>query len=146
MVAGLAAGQVHLLTRDENGVVAGSTYERDIVGWTIEEILHSVMDVNALTDEETANKAARLQDLQRKDALSEDETAEMESLRAQVSHDILAGGALNAQRERYANMMQQFLQSRLTETARKTRGPTLSAPKPKTRTTLWYTSTVAIYT
>ena len=120
VVAGLKAGQVHLLERDENGVVSASTHDKDIVGWTIEEILHSVMGVNALTDEETANKAARLQELQHKDALediTEDEAAEMEDLRAKVSRDILAGGALNAQRERYADMMRQFLQSRLSETA-----------------------------
>ena len=120
VVAGLKAGQVHLLERDENGVVSASTEDRDIVGWTIEEILHSVMGVNALTDEETANKAERLQELQRKDALdglSEGEAAEMEGIRAEVSRDVLAGGALNAQRERYADMMQKFLKSRLSETA-----------------------------
>ena len=120
VVAGLKAGQVHLLQRDENGVVSASTEDRDIVGWTIEEILHSVMGVNALTDEETANKAERLKELQRKDALdglSEGEAAEMEYLRAEVSRDVLAGGALNAQRERYDNMMREFLKSRLSETA-----------------------------
>ena len=120
VVAGLKAGQVHLLKRDENGVVSASTHDSDIIGWTIEEILHSVMGVNALTDEETANKAARLQELQRKDALkglTEGEAAEMEDLRANVSRDILAGGALNAQRDRYADMMEKFLKSRLSETA-----------------------------
>ena len=120
VVAGLKAGQVHLLRRDENGVVSASTHDEDIVGWTIEQILHSVMGVNALTDEETANKAARLQELQRKDALdglSEGEAAEMEDLRANVSRDILAGGALNAQRNRYDDMMREFLKSRLSETA-----------------------------
>ena len=120
VVAGLKAGQVHLLERDENGVVSASTHDEDIVGWTIEQILHSVMGVNALTDEETANKAARLQELQRKDALdglSEGEAAEMEDLRAEVSRDVLAGGALNAQRKRYDTMMEQFLKSRLSETA-----------------------------
>ena len=120
VVAGLKAGQVHLLERDENGVVSASTHDEDIVGWTIEQILHSVMGVNALTDEETANKAARLQELQRKDALdglAEGEAAEMEDLRANVSRDILAGGALNAQRNRYDDMMREFLKSRLSETA-----------------------------
>ena len=120
VVAGLKAGQVHLLERDENGVVSASTHDRDIVGWTIEQILHSVMGVNALTDEDTANKAARLRELQRKDALdglSEGEAAEMEDLRANVSRDILAGGALNAQLDRYDDMMREFLKSRLSETA-----------------------------
>ncbi len=46
-MAGLKAGQVHPLVRDEDGVVSD---EYDIVGLTIEEVLHSVMGVNALAD------------------------------------------------------------------------------------------------
>ena len=39
VVAGLKAGQVHLLKRDANGVVTASTNEHDIIGWTTDEIL-----------------------------------------------------------------------------------------------------------
>ena len=34
VVAGLKAGQVHLLNRDENGVVTATTNTEDIIGWT----------------------------------------------------------------------------------------------------------------
>ena len=41
VVAGLKAGQVHLLNRDENGVVTATTNTEDIVGWTADEILRT---------------------------------------------------------------------------------------------------------
>lgn len=34
VVAGLRAGQVHMLKRDSDGLVTASTNERDIIGWT----------------------------------------------------------------------------------------------------------------
>lgn len=120
VVAGLKAGQVHLLERDENGVVSASTNERDIIGWTISEILRALMGVDDPTDEPTATNAARLRDLRRKRAseegLSDDEEAEMRDLRKSVSGDMLAGGALNAQRDRLADTLQEFMQSRLAKT------------------------------
>ena len=119
VVAGLKAGQVHLLERDENGVVSASTNERDIIGWTISEILRALMGVADPTDEQTATNAARLRDLRRKrasDGLSDDEEAEMRDLRKSVSGDMLAGGALNAQRDRLADTLQEFMQSRLAKT------------------------------
>ena len=58
VVAGLRAGQVHLLNRDENGVVRASTNNEDIVGWTADEILRVYMGVEDPTDDATA-KAAR---------------------------------------------------------------------------------------
>ena len=42
VVAGLRAGQVHMLKRDENGVVTANTNEHDIIGWTTDEILADV--------------------------------------------------------------------------------------------------------
>ena len=119
VVAGLKAGQVHLLERDENGVVSASTNERDIVGWTISEILRALMGVADPTDEQTATNAARLRDLRRNrasDGLSDAEEAEMRELRKSVSGDMLAGGALNAQRDRLADTLEEFMQSRLAKT------------------------------
>lgn len=120
VVAGLKAGQVHLLERDENGVVSASTNERDIIGWTISEILRALMGVDDPTDEQTATNAARLRDLRRKRAseegLSDDEEAEMRDLRKSVSGDMLAGGALNAQRDKLSDTLQEFMQSRLAKT------------------------------
>ena len=119
VVAGLKAGQVHLLERDENGVVSASTNERDIIGWTVSEILRALMGVDDPTDEPTAIDAARLRELRRKRAsegLSGDEEAEMRDLRKSVSGDMLAGGALNAQRDKLADTLQEFMQSRLAKT------------------------------
>ena len=39
VVAGLKAGQVHVLKRNDNGVVTASTNPQDVVGWTMDEIL-----------------------------------------------------------------------------------------------------------
>ena len=119
VVAGLKAGQVHLLRRDENGVVSASTNEQDIIGWTVSEILRALMGVDDPTDEPTAINAARLRELRSKRAsegLSDDEDAEMRDLRKSVSGDMLAGGALNAQRDRLADTLQEFMQSRLAKT------------------------------
>ena len=119
VVAGLKAGQVHLLERDENGVVSASTNEQDIIGWTVSEILRALMGVDDPTDEPTAINAARLRELRSKRAsegLSDAEDAEMRELRKSVSGDTLAGGALNAQRDRLADTLQEFMQSRLAKT------------------------------
>lgn len=119
MVAGLKAGQIHILKRTENRVAPGPPQERDIIGWTVSEILRGLMDVDDPTDEQTAINAARLRDLRRKrasDGLSDDEETEMRELHKRVNSDMLAKGALNAQRDRLANTMQDFLQSRLAKT------------------------------
>ena len=63
VVAGLKAGQVHLLNRDANGVVTASTNTEDIVGWTADEILRTMMGVQDPTDDETARNAAELRRL-----------------------------------------------------------------------------------
>lgn len=120
VVAGLRAGQVHMLNREADGVVRASTSERDIVGWTVDEILRTFMEVDDPTDEMTATNAERLRALRRKDALEgldEREQAELDELRTKAGADILAqGGMLNAQRERFADMVQDFLKARLADT------------------------------
>ena len=64
VVAGLKRGQVHRLYR-EKGVIKTDQLteeekERNLVGWTVEEILREFMDVTDPTDEETAMAAAAL--------------------------------------------------------------------------------------
>ncbi len=120
VIAGLEAGQVHLLSRDEDGTVNASTNEQDIIGWTADEILRTFMGVQDPTDELTANNAERLRVLRRKDALEGldgDEQAELDELRTKAGAEILAqGGMLNAQRDRFADMVQDFLKARLSDT------------------------------
>ena len=116
VVAGLRSGQVHLLDRDENGVITASTNERDIIGWTTDEILRTFMGVDEPTDELTIRRAKRLRELRGKESLSDDERGELEDLRQQVNEDLLSSSSpLELQRERYADMMLRFIQSRESE-------------------------------
>ena len=113
VVAGLRTGQVHMLKRDTNGVVSASTNERDIVGWTTDEILRTFMGVDEPTDQLTVDRANRLRELRGKEDLSDAEAEEMSELRRQVNEDFVSSNSpLEAQRERYGDMMLAFLQSR----------------------------------
>ncbi len=116
VVAGLKTGQVHVLSRDANGVVTASINEQDVIGWTADEILRGMMGVDEPTDQLTVDRANRLKELRGKDQLNEKEEEELNRLRRQVSQDLLAkGGPLEAQRERYATLMEKFLRSRMSE-------------------------------
>ena len=116
VVAGLGAGQVHMLKRDADGVVTASTNERDIIGWTTDEILRTFMGVEEPTDQLTVNRASRLRELRGKETLSDDEAEEMAELRRQVNEDFISSSTpLEAQRERYGDMMLEFLRSRQSE-------------------------------
>ena len=116
VVAGLKAGQVHLLKRDENGRVTATTNTEDIVGWTSDEILRNMMGVDEPTDQLTVDRASRLRQLREKERLTDEEESELNKLRRQVNEDLLSKeGSLGAQRERYADLMEQFLRSRQSE-------------------------------
>ena len=56
VVAGLKAGQAHLLKRDDEGKVTATTNPEDIVGWTADEILRNMMGVEDPTDDATAQQ------------------------------------------------------------------------------------------
>ena len=81
VVAGLKAGQVHLLKRDENGVVTTSTNTEDIIGWTADQILRTMMGVDDPTDQDTANRLNRLRQLRDKETLTPEEESELNDLR-----------------------------------------------------------------
>ena len=116
VVAGLKAGQVQLLKRDENGVVTASTNTEDIVGWTADEILRNLMGVEEPTDQLTVDRANRLRQLRAKETLTGEEEKELDDLRRQVNEDLLSKeGSLGSQRERYADLMEQFIRSRQNE-------------------------------
>ena len=116
VVAGLKAGQVHLLKRDDNGVVTATTHMEDVIGWTADEILRNMMGVDEPTDQLTVDRANRLRQLREKDRLTDEEESELNELRRQVNEDLLSkSGPLEAQRERYGDLMEQFLRSRKSE-------------------------------
>ena len=98
VVAGLKAGQVHLLNRDANGVITATTNTENIVGWTADEILRTMMGVDDPTDDATAAAARELRQLRnegpRDTAEAEAQRQErMQELRRLVDRDLLAGGA-----------------------------------------------------
>ena len=105
VVAGLKAGQVHLLKRDENGVVTATTNTEDVIGWTADEILRNMMGVDEPTDQLTVDRANRLRQLREKERLTDEEESELNELRRQVNEDLLSkGGPLETQRERYGEL------------------------------------------
>ena len=120
VIAGLKAGQVHLLSRNDRGNVVASTNEQDIIGWTADEVLRTMMGVDDPTDEETAQAASELRKL-RSEGPKSDEQAEQQrqnrilELRQRVNRDLLAGGPEAAQREafeqRFAEAFQKHQQS-----------------------------------
>ena len=100
MLAGLTAGQVQLLRRDEHGVSV-STNESDVIGWTADEILRNYLDVPNPTDVTTAEHVMRLQELRRKGELNTEETEELQKLRQFVSSELLSG-PMSSQVEQFA--------------------------------------------
>ena len=113
VVAGLKKGQAHLLQRDAEGVVTATTNERDVIGWTADEILQTLMGVDEPTDQLTIDRAARLRQLRGQETLTAEEEAELNELRRQVNADLLARrGPLEARQERYADLIRNFLISR----------------------------------
>ena len=116
VVAGLKAGQVHILERDANGIVTASTEQRDVIGWTADEIFRGLMGVDEPTDQLTVDRANRLRELREKDELNEQEEEELNRLRRQINEDLLnKRSPLEAQRERYADLVQDFLRMRQNE-------------------------------
>ena len=121
MVAGLKAGQVHLLKRDETKRVVWSRNEQDIIGWSADEILRTMMGVADPTDNETASHAAELRQLRNEGPRptpdqEEQRQARMRELRRSVDRDLLAGGPAAAQRElferQFAEALEKYQESR----------------------------------
>ena len=117
VVAGLKAGQVHLLNRDEDGVVTATTNTENIVGWTADEILQTMMGVDDPTDEATATAARRLRELRdegpRSTADAEAERqADMQKQRQLVDRDLLAGGPKARRREEFGQRFREALERR----------------------------------
>ena len=115
VVAGLKAGQVHLLNRDAGGVVTASTNGQDVIGWTADEILRSMMGVADPTDEDTAAAAAELRKLRKQLPLADEQEEEerqqrIQELRQRVNRDLLAGGPMAAQRELFEQNIAEILE------------------------------------
>lgn len=116
VVAGLKAGQVHLVKRGHNGFAIIETNTEDVVGWTMDEVLRTLMGVDDPTDEETARAASELRRL-RNEGPKSDEAEEqrrqdrIRELRQRVNRDLLAGGPMAAQREAFEHRFAEALQN-----------------------------------
>ena len=90
MLTGLEEGQVQLLTR-EIGDVKVTRNRMPIFGWSADEILMSLLDVREPTDLTTVVDVQRLGELSIKEALTDDEQAELVRLREEVSRRLSYG-------------------------------------------------------
>ena len=89
MLAGLKAGQIQLLKRDDAGRVTVIKSEEGIVGWSADEILRNCLGVQDPTDQQTAAHLERLRELRRKDELRPEESKELELLREAVGRQLV---------------------------------------------------------
>ena len=115
VVAGLEAGQVHMLRRNENGVIEATPNPDKVMGWTADEILRTMMGVQDPTDDETARHAAelrRLRDEGPRDTEEEEKVREarMQELRRLVDRDLLAGGPMARRREDFAKRFREAME------------------------------------
>ena len=120
VVAGLRAGQVHILNRNEDGVVTASKNEEDIVGWSVDEVLRAFMGVDDPTDDPTAVAAAELRQLRDEEPRAgereeEERQARIQELRRLVDRDLLAGGHKARRREEFAQRFREAMARRQRE-------------------------------
>ena len=105
LVAGLDAGQVHRLYRDDNLTVrAEAPNSEQIVGWTMDEILRGLMGVQDPTDSTTAERTQELRRLRNllplEDKAKEEQRLQrIAELEALLDSDLLAGGVATADQE-----------------------------------------------
>ena len=115
VVAGLKSGQVHLLRPSTDFSLQATTNTEDVVGWTADEILRNMMGVDDPTDDATAAAARELRQLRNEMPLAEEEAEaqrqeRMQELRKRVDRDLLAGGPMAAQRERFEEDLAKILE------------------------------------
>ena len=99
MLAGLKTGQVQLLRRDDDGRVTVSRNERDLAGWTADEILRHFLDLPDPSDIVSSERLERYQALLYKTSLSPEEAEEKEQLSHVVRDDLMRGPAFSQARE-----------------------------------------------
>jgi len=105
VLAGLKAGQAHLLKRDNKGKVVVSRNETDIIGWSTDEILRNFLDITNPTDLQTDESIERLQELRRKRRLTPKQKKELGKLRDAVSQQ-LQTGPVASEVQQFAELIQ----------------------------------------
>lgn len=133
VLAGLKAGQAHLLKRGSKGKVVVSRNQSDIIGWSTDEILRNFLDITNPTDLQTSESIERLQELRRKRRPTQKQKQEIEYLRERVSERVHSG-PIEGEIERFS----QFIQkpppvSRSTKTAKASKKTAKDSTKLKRR-------------
>jgi hypothetical protein len=96
-------------------VVTATPNKQDVIGWTADEILRTMMGVTDPTDGDTAKAAVELRELRnelpRADEQEEEERQQrIQELRQRVNRDLLAGGPMAAQRELFQQNLAEILE------------------------------------
>lgn len=105
VLAGLKAGQAHLLKRNNKDKVVVSRNESDIIGWSTDEILRNFLDITNPTDLKTDESIKRLQELRRRKRLTTKQKRELENLRDKISRQLQTGPMSN-EVQRFAEFVQ----------------------------------------
>ncbi len=120
VLAGLKAGQVQLLKRDQKGKVIVSRTETDIVGWTTDEISRHFLNIANPTDIYTSNKVERLQKLRAKKMLSNKEKGELKRLRNTLNQNLFTG-AISNEMNQFIQIMQKASSHKKSKVLKKTK-------------------------
>ena len=91
ILSGLSAGQIQLLKREPDKPITVSRNEDDIRGWSVDEVLHNLLDIINPTDLGTEDLLQRLENLQAIHKRTAKEEAELNKLRDSLSRELVAG-------------------------------------------------------
>lgn len=107
MLTGLRKGQVHLFQRTENGTQITSN-EQDIFGWSVDEVLQSILGVASPTDLATADKIEELEQLYRNSRRTSDDNFRISKLRSEIG-DSLHNAPMNESAREIGQMIERRL-------------------------------------
>lgn len=96
-IAGLHAGQIHLLRRDPEGGISVTRNTADVIGWSADEIYSTFLDVDP-TDLVTLERRRRAQQLRAITHPTEAEKDELNTLREEIRQG-LSGGSVREESE-----------------------------------------------
>ncbi len=126
MLSGLKEGQLQLLKRDANGKITASSNWQDMVGWSAEEILRSVLEVRDTMDLTTASEIDRMGELSIKEKLTESEQSELAALRQRVG-EVLPGGPASYHAEFFLKYIKKIYSEQ------EARSESAQKPRPRVR-------------
>ena len=93
VLGGLKSGQIHLLSRLEDGNIKATRNQMDILGWTVDEVLRNLLDLPMPTDVYTEDSINRIKKLKGLKRLNKNQKDELRKLTAELNADLLEGSA-----------------------------------------------------